>query len=983
MSRKFTSKLHLATVHAVFAFACANCFCAFLQESWASAATHRPSQQTSPPQQQEKNVSPFASEIAEATRLYGAGKTAEAEGSYRELLQKAKGASDNSGIAEAHLGLGAVAYRQGKYETARSECEEALSLFNSLHDSVGAARVQEYFGNIAWQAGDNKTAREHYTEALKEFETAGKLREKAEVLLSLAYATDGYAERTKLETQALEIGRQLGDRRIQGQALHGMGQWLFVQGDAKGAEEKYKEAEALLDSPDDRVLLARVLHSEGRLLRAHGKTDDAIEVYRRALKMTEETGDKQSTVQVLNGMGAAYGDERKPREALAIFQQALELAKDMNLPPMTDMLHANIAESYINLGEYQRAVDILEEMNRRDPDPFPYAKQYRYQMLAEAYNSMSKYDLAMAAVTKSIEETKAHKNEQLLTLPLMLRARLEKKLGQDEAALADVREALKVIDDLRAHLVPSDFMKRGFVNRNQDAFSYSVQILHNLHQPGQALEVAEQARSRAFLDLLAARGMGNAPAPKSPLTLSAANEAKAPAASGANASVPDTSLNEHPEMPVTRGGATRTRPRTKDSEAAASLKSPASVSPPSTEQMEAIAKRLDSTVLSYWVTSDATYIWTLKSDGTVREARTEISQERLTKLVAATMTLGAEPSSEKAPQTAQANPAPTQGTDKHAGAIRLRGGSELVIDNSSRQAWRELYKLLIEPVRDSLPPPGSRLTIVPHGALFRLSFGALTDDRGRYLVEDYALSYTPALGLLQFTGARKNEIASRAPQYLLLADPQLSPSLLKDVSLPPLPNARLEAQAVARLFPPGSVSVLVAQAATKDAVEAQAPKDTVLHFATHAIVHDDQPFDSFLVLSAGSRSGDDGRLTVQEIYGLDLQADLVVLSACRTALGKVSGDGMLGLTRAFFYAGANSVVATLWDVADEPTSLLIADFYKNLRKGQDKSSALRSAQLHVLRELRAKRLKIDSPAGPLTLPEDPVFWAGFVLQGEP
>jgi len=122
---------------------------------------------------------------------------------------------------------------------------------------------------------------------------------------------------------------------------------------------------------------------------------------------------------------------------------------------------------------------------------------------------------------------------------------------------------------------------------------------------------------------------------------------------------------------------------------------------------------------------------------------------------------------------------------------------------------------------------------------------------------------------------------------------------------------------------------------------------------------------------------------VQEIYGMDLQTDLVVLSACSTALGKLSGDGMAGLTRAFFYGGAPSVMATLWDVADEPTSLLISEFYKSLLKEPDKSRSLRAAQLRVMRELRAGRVHVKTALGPITLPEDPAFWAGFVLQGEP
>jgi len=317
--------------------------------------------------------------------------------------------------------------------------------------------------------------------------------------------------------------------------------------------------------------------------------------------------------------------------------------------------------------------------------------------------------------------------------------------------------------------------------------------------------------------------------------------------------------------------------------------------------------------------------------------------------------------------------------------LRLRGGGDLVLNNSKQeQAWRELYKILISPVRDGLPPNGSHLTIVPHGPLFRLSFAALQDADGHYLVENYSLNYAPSLGVLRLTGERKQQLGKPSPSYLIVADPKIAPDLSKDQGLPSLPGARVEARSLVRQLPHGETTLLAGTEASKKAVLDNSAGKTVLHLATHAIVSDNQPFDSFLVLSAGDKSPPtESRLTVQEIYGMDLQTNLVVLSACRTALGKLSGDGIAGLTRAFFYGGAPSVMATLWDVADEPTSLLISDFYKALQKDPDKSQALRFAQLRLIRQLRAGRVKVNTSLGSLTLSEDPVFWAGFVLQGEP
>src|SRR5262249_33616612 len=232
--------------------------------------------------------------------------------------------------------------------------------------------------------------------------------------------------------------------------------------------------------------------------------------------------------------------------------------------------------------------------------------------------------------------------------------------------------------------------------------------------------------------------------------------------------------------------------------------------------------------------------------------------------------------------------------------------------------WQQLYSLLIEPVEKWLPSePGSLLTIEPYGPLLRLPFAALTDRQGRYLLERFSLHYTPAVSLLQFTQRKKAEAQHVSAHYLLVADPSGMLSGPGESTLPALPGSRREVAAVARLLPASEVTLLEGRQAVEGEGSKLAGQNTGIHLATHGIIRDDQPFDSYLALGAnGNHPGEDGRLTAQEIYRLDLHADLVFLSACRSGTGKVSGDGLVGLTRAFWYAGTASVIASLWDVAD-------------------------------------------------------------------
>jgi CHAT domain-containing protein len=274
------------------------------------------------------------------------------------------------------------------------------------------------------------------------------------------------------------------------------------------------------------------------------------------------------------------------------------------------------------------------------------------------------------------------------------------------------------------------------------------------------------------------------------------------------------------------------------------------------------------------------------------------------------------------------------------------------------------------------------LTIVPHDVLSNLSFAALQDARGRYLLEDFAIHYAPSGGLFAFTAAQRRS-EPRAGAMLMVADPDTVTGSALDAPLPRLPGARLEAAAIAAQLDGRRVLSLHGADATEAAVRAQAGPRSILHFAAHAVVDDNDPFAAYLALGAPAASREDGRLTAQDIYGLDLAADLVVLSACRSANGLVAGDGVATFARAFTYAGAASLIASVWEVADQPSHQLLPAFYSAWFGGATKAAALRQAQLKVLSDLRGGRVKVTTALGPVVVPEHPVFWAGFVLFGEP
>jgi CHAT domain-containing protein len=261
---------------------------------------------------------------------------------------------------------------------------------------------------------------------------------------------------------------------------------------------------------------------------------------------------------------------------------------------------------------------------------------------------------------------------------------------------------------------------------------------------------------------------------------------------------------------------------------------------------------------------------------------------------------------------------------------------------------RPLYERLIRPLRGELK--GSQLTISPHGVLHYLPFGALPDGE-QYLLDRFSVRLIPSADTLVYL---KTDRPHKVGKVLALGNPDLGDPKFD------LPNAQVEAVDVAAMFP--ASKALVRGEASKTAVKTLGSGFAILHFATHGTFNPDSPLSSGLYLAKGSEAN--GLLTVSDLYTLRFDTELVTLSACQTALGKVaSGDDVIGLTRGFLYSGARSIVASLWEVNDAATEQLMLSFYRNL---QDHTSreALRLAQI----ETRAKY-------------PHPLFWGAFQIVG--
>ena len=380
--------------------------------------------------------------------------------------------------------------------------------------------------------------------------------------------------------------------------------------------------------------------------------------------------------------------------------------------------------------------------------------------------------------------------------------------------------------------------------------------------------------------------------------------------------------------------------------------------PPNLQKIQEIARDHEATIVEYSVIEDNRndsvqnhegflYIWVVKPTGTISFRTVNLSNFSSIKDLV---------------ERSEAS----SGIVRGFVTIRLRD----IVDGSAKQqneTLKQLYQILIQPIEDLLPRrPLAHIILVPYRDLFSVPFSALIDTQGEYFIDKHSFQTAPSIQTLSITRQRLQNIQEPLTNILVVGNPTMPSVRFRDGvqrQLGSLPGAEREAIAIASIY---GVKALVGQAATKDFVVQQMAKAKIIHFATHALVDDINTLGVPGIIALAPSDKDDGLLTANEILDMKLEASLVILSACDTARGVITSDGVNGLSRSLMIAGVPSVVLSQWSVPDAATADLMIDFYRGyLQGGMDKAQALRQAMLTV---------KASHP--------NPRDWAGFILIGE-
>jgi CHAT domain-containing protein len=742
------------------------------------------------------------------------------------------------------------------------------------------------------------------------------------------------AARRETAIEALPAYQRMGaDLARQGHPLEAAiayknaGQAALTLGRLQDALSAAQKAVELAERAQRPGPLANCLLLQGFIHLPLNAPDKAVPILERAIRTAQQTHDPWLQAAGFTWLSWAYRQLRKPEQALVASEKAADVlfaltqqtptwrfAASTERQRVLQALDRSYATALNQLGWSRLAVSQWDAARA----PFEKALAVAQRIGHAGIQADGLRGLGTAAARRGDLAAAVPHLEEAIRLsppPGSLAAaqgtlgRIYRQLDRFPEAERVLRQAVAGIEDLRSLLQSEELREAYFEDK---IWTYEDLILTLLAQGKntEAFDMSERARARAFLDLLGNR-----------VTLSRGRSASLVAEErtlreriSALKALPEDSPALRRELELAREAyqAFLQRVRRLDREQASLM----TVEPLTLPQVQALLPE-GAVLLEYFVTGQGrTILWTVERER-IAVVTLPLGRQRVTDRVQAFRSLIA-------------------ARDRQPDMQRMA---------------RALFDQLVRPGLQGRTP--NELLIVPHDALHYLPFQALMPAPGRYLLQEVPLHYYSSASLMQFTRAKGQ---AGAPTFFALGNPDFQDPTLS------LRYAEREARGIAALFP--ETALVTGKAATKAASREEIRRHSVLHFATHAELDETDPLGSALLFA--SMSGEESRLEVQEIFGLDLHASLVVLSACETALGKLTrGDELTGLTRAFIYAGTPSVITTLWQVNDRASYELMRDFYDHLKAGEDKAESLRQAQLAMLQ--RHPR---------------PYYWAAYQLFGE-
>jgi CHAT domain-containing protein/Tfp pilus assembly protein PilF len=889
--------------------------------------------------------------------------------------------------------------------------EQALPLFRALNDRPMETYALNLAGLLYHSFGELPKALEYYSRALPISRATGDAVREASLLNNIGSVYDILGEPHKaLEhfEQAQALWQKLDLRDPQGNTLNNIGLVYFNLGELQKALEYYNQALPLRRAGSNRGREADTLDNLGQLYVALGELPRALEQHQQALNLRQSVKDIRGEANTRHLIGFAYAASGNMAKAQEYFNQALPMWKAVG-----DRRGESFSLRYLGIvhsapGSYERALEYLQQaLELQRALKAQREQSITLHIIGDVYGSSGQLEKAMSYYKEALPLSQAVGDSRIEANILQGMARVEVERGELVVARQHIEAAISKIERVRGQVDIQ--LRASYLGAEHNAYPFYIDLLMRMHRlnpsdenDAAALRISEQAHARSFLEMLSEsridirQGIEAALLERERL-LSQQINAKA------ERLIQALGQNAKERAAVLRREIAELDDQYQQAQAAIRKSSPAyaALTQPKPLGLKEIQAELDqgTVLLEYSLGEEHSYVWAVTRDSLKTYELPKREQiEKSARLVYDLLTAR---SQSKA------------GEDARQKQVRIAQADANLINAS-----KELSQMVLDPLSSELR--AERLVVVADGALQYVPFSALSvvsdqlsvaplsrTNNGllanyRPLMLDHEVISLPSASSLaiQREGLRNrkpapNSVAVIADPVFSAADERLGRAHVKaaiqtqgdllastriiehladdsGLIIRRLKFTRQEADQILAEAPPGkTLRAIDFKANRATATAGELSKYRYVHFATHGYIDSERPDLSAIVLSLVDEQGkpQDGFLRTHDIYNLNLPAELVVLSACETGLGKeIKGEGLVGLTQGFMYAGARRVVVSLWNVNDKATAELMARFYRGmLREKKSPAAALRAAQVEMSQQKQWQA---------------PYYWAAFTLQGE-
>jgi CHAT domain-containing protein/Tfp pilus assembly protein PilF len=707
--------------------------------------------------------------------------------------------------------------------------------------------------------------------------------------------------------KALKIYQDISDHENQIVMVEKIGKAYYCLSEYTEAIKQYSQAISLAKKFNYGQLQAKNTSNLGTIYNSLGDSTQALDYYNKSLAIIQKEQDSLIKAEIFRGRGNIYTSQGKTNEAISDYSQALAIDEKL-------ANNIGIAESKLNLASIYYAKGDINKATQLYKEALPISKSEALAGLGNTFLTLGDIPKAVDYQQKSLNQARQQANKEAEVTALYNLGNALYKANNLPEAEKHLRNSIEIFDTLRFNL--DDTNKISIFEKQTRTYRLLQQILIAQNQHEKALEISESGRARAFVELLSQK----------------------------------LSPNQKEESKVT---------------------------PPNLNKIKQIANSQNATIVQYSIIYDESpnegkaqkqeselYIWVVKpNDEKIEFIPVNLKQHLQADDINLEELVNNSRQSFGVYRNASRTTTPVINTPGKRDQFLITVNPNLEKENLT-EYLKKLHKILIAPIAQFLPKDETqRVIFIPQGELFLVPFPALIDENGKHLIEKHTILTAPSIQVLELTRKAKEDKKLINPgKPLVVGNPTMP-----DASLKSLPGAEEEAKAISspQLL---NTKPLIGKAATETEVVAKMPQAKIIHLATHGLFDDLRGLGSAIALAPSGK--DDGLLTAEEILNFkqELNADLVVLSACDTGRGRITGDGVIGLSRAFISLKVPSVVVSLWAVPDGETEFLMKEFYKNWLQNidkPDKATALRNAMLTTKQEY-----------------PNPRQWAAFTLIGE-